>query len=90
VSNDQGEKRVILVKPGDVLVVGGVGYGSPRQATEAIERFEELTGIRPVWFFSGAIEIDQLSTDQLRDLLKRAEDQSAVGGPQKITEERPG
>ena len=58
------EKRVILVKPGDVLLIGGVGYGSPRQATEA------------------TIEIDQLSTEQLRELLKRAEDQSAVGGPQ--------
>jgi len=76
------EKRVILVKPGDVLVVGGVGYGSPRQATEAIEEFQELTGIHLVWFFSGAIEIDQLSTEQLRELLKRVEDQSAVGGPQ--------
>ena len=81
------EKRVILVKPGDVLLIGGVGYGSPRQATEAIERFQELTGIRPVWFFSGAIEIDQLSTEQLRELLERAEDQSAVVGPQNITEE---
>ena len=70
-----------------MLLIGGVGYGSPRQATEAIERFQELTGIRPVWFFSGAIEIDQLSTEQLRELLERAEDQSAVVGPQNITEE---
>lgn len=67
------EKRVVLVKPGDVLLIGGARFNSAEHGAETVQRFRELTGITPVVFFADDIQIDQLTTAQLWDLLKRAD-----------------
>lgn len=65
------EKRVVLIKPGDVLLIGGVRFVDPDHGAETMRRFRELTGITPAVFFADDIQIDALTADQLRDLTAR-------------------
>ncbi|WFE41945.1 hypothetical protein [Micromonospora sp. WMMD998] len=51
-------KRFVLVKPGDVLVFGGVGDLDPAVAEELVGQLRDRVGIEHVAFFAADIEMD--------------------------------
>ena len=67
------EKRVVLIKPGDVLLIGGVRFVDPDHGAETMRRFRELTGISPAGFFADDIQIDALTAEQVAELAGREE-----------------
>lgn len=58
------EVRVVLVKPGDKLLIGNVGELDAETATEVVKAFNELVGLRVV-LFEEDISMSLLS-DELR------------------------
>lgn len=73
--SDTEEVRVLLIKKGDVLLIGGVDVGEQHQeeVMGALSAFKDLTGIRAVALFLDDIDIAGLTADQLRGLLAEAE-----------------
>lgn len=51
-------KRFVLVKPGDVLVFGGVGSVTSDQAEHLVRLLRDELGIEHVVFFAGDIDMD--------------------------------
>lgn len=62
------EKRVILIKPGDVLLIGGVQVRTAEEAGNALRLFREVAGIERVVFFADDIRIDSLTAEQIARL----------------------
>lgn len=56
--------RVVLVKPGDKLLIGNVGELDADNAAQVVSAFNELTGLRVV-LFEADIDI-ALMSDELR------------------------
>lgn len=54
------EKRVLLVKPGDTVLIGNVGRITPDEAAAAVECFRSLD--LDVVVFAGDIDIDLVPT----------------------------
>jgi len=49
---DESETRVLLVKPGDLLLIGNVGdVGNPEFAAKAVKVFADM-GVRVVFFMA--------------------------------------
>jgi hypothetical protein len=67
------EKRVVLIKPGDVLLIGGVNFASGEHIGETMTHFKEMTGMRGLVLFAEEIQLDTLTSDDLRELLARSE-----------------
>lgn len=53
------DTRVLLIKPGDVLLVGNVGDIDPEGASEAAEAFRDAIGVR-IFLFTEDIDIDKV------------------------------
>jgi hypothetical protein len=57
---DESETRVLLVKPGDLLLVGNIGHiGSPDRAADAVKVFADM-GVKVVFFMA---DIDMAKVD---------------------------
>ncbi|HEX5994448.1 MAG TPA: hypothetical protein VFY84_04840 [Jiangellales bacterium] len=67
------ETRFVLIKPGDVLLIGGVRPTSGEDAEDATRKFKDLAGVRAVVLFADEIAIDRLDSLQLLDLVAKAE-----------------
>lgn len=59
-ANEQDERRVFLVKPGDTIVFGNVDV-DPEVIKQAGEVLREMLGVDRVVFFAGDIDMDVLS-----------------------------
>ena len=62
------ETRLVLIKPGDVLLIGGVGTISAQAAAEFIARLKDVIGVRAV-LFPDEIELGRLGREQLLTLV---------------------
>ncbi|MBM0275119.1 hypothetical protein [Micromonospora tarensis] len=61
------EKRVVLVKPGDVLVIGNVGDHSLEDLQRAAEHLKQI-GLAGVLLFAADIQLDALTPDDVANL----------------------
>lgn len=61
------DTRVVLIRPGDVLLISGVTI-SQDDASTITETFRGWLGIDRVAFFEDEIQIDRLSADALQQL----------------------
>ncbi|MET7949239.1 hypothetical protein [Micromonospora sp. NPDC005324] len=61
------EKRVVLVKPGDVLVIGNVGDHSLVDLQRAVDHLKQL-GFVGVLLFAADIQLDALTPDDVANL----------------------
>lgn len=52
------EKRIVLVKPGDILIFGNVGPIDPEDLEHATAKLREAVGIDQIFFFGGDIDMD--------------------------------
>lgn len=53
------DTRVLLIKPGDVLLIGNVGDVDPEGASEAAAAIRDAIGVR-VFMFTEDIDIDKV------------------------------
>lgn len=67
------ETRVVLLKPGDVLLIGGVEFGSAMEAADAIESLRDVLDVR-VAVFADDIQIDKLTAEHLAALSRPSTD----------------
>lgn len=51
------EARVVLVKPGDVLILGNVGTGSVAQLQDLLPAFKDALSLAYVVVFEGDIDM---------------------------------
>lgn len=58
-------KRFVLVKPGDVLVFGGVGSIDQEVAEGFVGALRDQLGIEHVVFFSGDIDMDAIPASEI-------------------------
>lgn len=65
------EKRVVLVKPGDVLVIGNLGTTEEEEIVSAIDSLHRL-GLSSLLLFAEDIQIDAIPREQLAELADRA------------------
>lgn len=68
------EKRVVLVKPGDILLIGNTEIMSARDFTVAIEAFKKLR--LKVIVFADDINIDLVTADHVRQILEGSTDEA--------------
>lgn len=64
------ETRVVLLKPGDVLLIGGVDVTPDNE--QVVRDAIDALGLRAM-IFADDIEIESVTADQLRSLLDEAE-----------------
>lgn len=54
------DTRVLLIKPGDVLLIGNVGgFVDPNEVSAAVNALQDAVGVR-IFVFSEDIDIDKV------------------------------
>lgn len=53
------DTRVLLIKPGDVLLIGNVGDVDLEEASASVEALQDAIGVR-IFIFTEDIEIDKV------------------------------
>ena len=58
------DTRVVLVKPGDVLVFGNVGDLDPTDCADTLRDLKEKIGLAQIVIFPGDIDLASISANQ--------------------------
>lgn len=54
------EASVVRVTPGDVLLIGAVGYNHGVDVAESLANLREAMGVSAVWLFTGDIDVESV------------------------------